>query len=129
MSVFHMSPKDMNESLAKLPSKHTKDEVLAMVAKLQNDLAAEEDGSAEEGSTSLQHRVHAHANNHKELFFSYPMLFRSVCKGTYRPVVLDIIWEARTAIENGAKTKKEALEEVIRQSVDEVNEFRKTHPR
>jgi hypothetical protein len=76
---------------------------------------------------SFTDTVHKHANGHKELFFSYPMLYRTICKGTYRKVVLDILLDAKQAIQSGEKSKKDALEEVIRKSVDEVTEFRAKH--
>jgi hypothetical protein len=55
------------------------------------------------------------------------MLYRTICKGTYRKVVLDILLDAKQAIQSGEKSKKDALEEVIRKSVDEVTEFRAKH--
>lgn len=122
MSVFHMTPMQVNETVRNLPATHTKEQVVAMIEALQQDV------QRTDPSLSHAQKVQMLANQHKELFFSYPMLFRSVCKGTYRPVVLDILWKAREAMESGEKTKKEALDDVIRESVDEVNEYRRKHP-
>lgn len=119
MSVFHMTTAQVQDKLEELPHRHTKEEIVALVEALQADVCKDEPG------LEFAKKVQRHATNHKELFFSYPMLYRTVVKGTYRPVVLDIIMDAREAIESGRQTKKEALDEVIRRSVDEVNAFRR----
>ena len=118
MSVFHMTPKQVNDKLDELPTQHTKKEIMALIEALQASIREDPSGM------SFTETVHKHANGHKELFFSYPMLFRTICKGTYRQVVLDILLDAKFAMESGQKNKKEALEEVIKKSVDEVTELR-----
>ena len=120
MSVFHMTTAQVQDQLEELPHRHTKAEIVALVEALQADLRQDD-----EPDLSFAKKVQKHATKHRELFFSYPMLYRTVVKGTYRPVVLDILMDAREAIESGRKTKKEALDEVIRRSVDEVNEYRR----
>jgi hypothetical protein len=120
-----MDHTELHASLDTLPEQHSKEEILTLIQKLQDDL----DNDPSSSSLSLTQRVHRHANTNKELFFSYPMLFRSVCKGTYRPVVLDIIMRAKGAIDSGVKSKKDALEDVIKQSVDEVNAYRINNPK
>jgi len=118
MSVFQMTPEKIRASLNELPSSHTKLQIVGMVEALQADMAKDAAG------LSFTQTVHRHSTAHKELFFSYPMQYRTVCRGTYRPVVLDILLDAKFAMDSGAKNKKEALDEVIRKSVDEVNAFR-----
>ena len=118
MSIFQMTPAQVQESLKDLPSTHTKEQIIGLITALQTDLGKDLPG------LSFTETIHRHADNHKELFFSYPMLFRSVCKGTYRQVVLDVLLDAKQAMESGEKSKEEALEEVIKKSVDEVTAFR-----
>jgi len=112
-----MTPEQIHASLNELPSSHTKLQIVGMVAALQADISLTE-------GLGFTQTVHRHSTAHKELFFSYPMLYRTVCRGTYRPVVLDILLDAKFAMDSGAKNKKEALDEVIQKSVDEVNVFR-----
>jgi len=119
MSVFKMTPVEVRASLDQLPSVHTKEQIVGLIEALQSDLQKDTPG------LTFTQTIHRHSSSHKELFFSYPMLFRSVCKRTYRPLVLDILLDARFAMERGEKNKKEALDEVIRKSVDEVTALRK----
>lgn len=119
MSIFHLTPSQVRDELDELPTTHTRAQIFALVDRLQKDM------QDDPPDLTFTNRVHRHADKHKELFFSYPMLFRSVCKGTFRPVVVDILMDAREAMENGRKSKKEALEDVIRKSVDEVKEARR----
>ena len=107
-----MTPKQVNDKLEELPTHHSKKEIMALIEALQASIREDPPG------LSFTETVHKHANSHKELFFSYPMLFRTICKGTYRQVVLDILLDAKFAMESGQKNKKEALEEVIQKSVD-----------
>jgi hypothetical protein len=118
MSVFHLSPNQIHEELAELPAAHTREQIFALVERLQADIRNDPP------NLSFTQRLHLHANAHKELFFSYPILFRSVCKGTYRPVVVSILLDAKEAIASGQKSKTEALEEVVKRSVDDVNRIR-----
>lgn len=118
MSVFHMTPGQVQRTLDELPTTHTKEDIMVLIKNLQADIQNDPPGM------TFTETVHKHANEHKELFFSYPMLFRSVCKGTYRQVVVDILLDAKQAIDSGRKSKKEALEEVIKKSVDEVTATR-----
>ena len=117
-----MTPQEFCASLDQLPSAHTKEQIVGLIEALQTDLRKDAPGM------TFTQTVHRHSFAHKELFFSYPMLYRTVCKGTYRPVVLDILLDAKFAMERGEKNKKEALDEVIRKSVDEVTAFRAQNP-
>ena len=116
-----MSPAEVRASLDALPSSHTKMQIVCMVEALQEDMKKDAPG------LSFTQTVHRHSSAHKELFFSYPMLYRTVCRGTYRPVVLDILLDAKFAMDSGEKSKKEALDDVIKKSVDEVNAYRKSN--
>ena len=118
MSVFHLTPSQVQDTLNELPAHHTKEMIVSMVDALQADIKLDPPGQ------TFTQTVHKHANKHKELFFSYPMLFRTICKGTYRQTVLDVLLDAKQAIESGQKNKKEALEQVIRKSVEEVSAIR-----
>jgi hypothetical protein len=120
MSVFHLTTAEVKDRLEELPHRHTKAEILALVEALQADLRQDKEADGD-----FAKKVQRHAGKHAELFFSYPMLYRTAVKGTFRPVVLDIIMDAREAIEAGRQTKKEALDVVIRRSVDEVNAYRR----
>ena len=122
MSVFQMTPEQIRASLKELPSSHTKEQIVGMIDALQTDIQKDAPGM------SFTQTIHQHCDGHRELFFSYPMLFRTVCKKTYRPVVLDILLDAKFAMDSGEKNKKEALDEVIRKSVDEVTAFRADNP-
>lgn len=122
MNVFQLSPQQVRESLKELPSSHTKGQIVGMIEALQADMENDPPG------LTFTETVHRHSTPHKEMFFSYPMLFRTVCKRTYRPVVLDILLDAKFAMESGEKNKQEALEEVIRKSVDEVTALRAQNP-
>ena len=117
-----MSHQQVRDSLNELPSSHTKEQIVGMIEALQADMQNDAPG------LTFTQTIHRHSTAHKELFFSYPMLFRTVCKKTYRPVVLDILLDAKFAMESGEKNKKEALDEVIRKSVDEVTAFRADNP-
>lgn len=116
-----MTPAQIKDKLEELPMQHSKEEIMALIEALQASIRDDPPGM------SFTETVHKHANDHKELFFAYPMLYRTICKGTYRQVVLDILMDAKQAIESGQKSKKEALEEVIKKSVDEVTDFRSKH--
>lgn len=118
MSVFHMTPQQVRDSLKDLPSSHSKEQITGLITALQADMDNDPPG------LTFTQTVHRHSNTHKELFFSYPMLFRSVCKRTYRQVVLDVLLDAKHAMDCGEKSKQEALEEVIKKSVDDVTAFR-----
>ncbi len=118
MSIFHETTSGVKRHLKELPSTHTKEDIVRLIDGLQADIRHDTPG------LSFTETVKKHADQHKELFFSYPMLYRTVCKGTYRRAVLDILLDAKEAIESGAKTKKEALDSVITRAVDEVNELR-----
>ena len=113
-----MTPEQVRESLKELPSSHSKEQITGLITALQADM------ENDPPELTFTQTVHRHATAHKELFFSYPMLFRSVCKRTYRQVVLDVLLDAKHAMDCGEKTKKEALEEVIKKSVDDVTAFR-----
>lgn len=119
MSVFQENPSQVKRHLEELPSHHTKEDIMRLVENLQADIAKDSP------NLDFLDKVKKHADTHKELFFSYPMLFRTLCKGTYRKVVLDILLDAKQAIEAGTKTEKQALDDVIKKAVDEVNELRK----
>lgn len=121
MNVFHMTPRQMKDKLEELPMHHSKEEIMALIEALQASIRDDPPGM------SFTETAHKHANDHKELFFSYPMLYRTICKGTYRKVVLDILLDAKQAIDSGKKSKKDALEDVIKKSVDEVTDFRAKH--
>lgn len=96
-----------------LPNRHTKEEITTMIENLQRDLEqCPELGHAE--------KVHRFSTKHKELLFSYPMLYRTVCRGTYRPTVLNTIMELREMMESGQLDRKQAVEELVKKSVDDV---------
>ena len=118
MSVFNMNHQQLRASLNELPSSHTKEQIVGMIKALQADMENDPPG------LTFTETVHRHSTPNKEMFLYYPMLFRTVCKKTYRPVVLDILLDAKFAMESGEKNKKEALDEVIRKSVDEVTALR-----
>lgn len=118
MSIFQQNTQDVKRNLEELPSHHTKQDILCLIEGLQADVKDDPPG------LGFTDKVKRHADKHKELFFSYPMLYRTICKGTYRQVVLDILLDAKEAIESGRKTKKEALDGVIKNAVDEVNQIR-----
>ena len=122
MSVFQLTPQQVRAFLDELPSSHTKEQIVGMIEALQSDM------QADAPELTFTQTIHRHCDAHKELFFSYPMLFRTVCKKTYRPVVLDILLDAKFAMDSGEKNKKDALDEVIRKSVDEVTAFRADNP-
>jgi hypothetical protein len=121
MSIFQQSTQDVKRDLQELPSHHSKQDIVRLIDGLQADIKNDPPG------LSFTEKAKKHADQHKELFFSYPMLYRTICKGTYRRVVLDILLDAKEAIESGQKTKKEALEDVIKEAVDEVNHFRRNN--
>lgn len=121
MSVFTDNPSNIRRNLDALPSHHTKEDIMRLIDNLQADIAKES------GDLTFMDKVKKHADQHRELFFSYPMLYRTICKGTYRKVVLDILLDAKQAIESGQKTKQTALDEVIKNAVDEVNAYRKNN--
>lgn len=123
MSLFQQSTQDLKRDLEELPSRHSKQDIVRLIEGLQADIKNDPPG------LNFTDKVKRHADQHKELFYSYPMLYRTICKGTYRRVVLDILLDAKEAIESGAKTKKEALDGVVKEAVDEVNRFRQNnHP-
>ena len=95
-----MTPLEVRASLNQLPPAHTKEQIVDLIEALQSDLQKDAPG------LNFTQTIHHHSSNHKELFFSYPMLFRSVCKRTYRPLVLDILLDAKLAMEAARKTKK-----------------------
>jgi hypothetical protein len=95
-----MTPLEVRASLNQLPPAHTKEQIMDLIEALQSDLQKDAPG------LNFTQTIHHHSSNHKELFFSYPMLFRSVCKRTYRPLVLDILLDAKLAMEAARKTKK-----------------------
>lgn len=119
MSVFHLNNNQIGEQLDALPPSHTRNEIMDMIRRLQADMESDDPNS------SFTERVHRHADAHKELFFSYPMLYRTVIKGSFRPVVLDILLDAREAMQRG-HDKKEVLDGVIKKAVDDVNAYRKS---
>lgn len=118
MSVFHLTSSQLKDNLDELPTHHTKEDILRLIEALQTDI------KNDPPEMTFTQKVHKHADAHKELFLAYPMLFRTICKGTYRQVVLDILLDAKEAIESGRKTKKEALDNVIKEAVDEVTALR-----
>jgi hypothetical protein len=118
MSVFHYTPKQVSSALDELPDTHTKEDVVRLIEALQDDIRQDPPG------LTFTETVHKHADQHKEIFFSYPMLFRTICKGSYRKQVLDILWDAREAMQSG-RSKKEALDDVIKRAVDDVSEIRR----
>ncbi len=118
MSLFHSTPQELKDNLDALPERHSKTQIQDLVASLQADI------TSGPNNLNFAEKVHHYSNRHKELFCSYPMLYRTVCKGTYRPYVLDVILDSRDAMERGDWTKEKALEETIKKAVDEVNSLR-----
>jgi hypothetical protein len=112
-----MTPSDEMCVLRSLPETFTKDQVFSMIAALQADMAKESP------PRSWQDRVKRYSVSHGTLLVAYPMLYRSVCRGSYRPSVVDALIDARDAMASGV-SKKDALETVIRRAVDEVSQLR-----
>ena len=118
MSVFHLTPSQLQDNLNALPAHNSNEKIMAMIEALQADIRDDPPG------LSFTQTTHRHADTHREIFLSYPMLFRTICKKTYRKEVLDILLKAKRDMDAGEKDKKEALEQVIRESVDEVTAIR-----
>lgn len=115
------APVDLVAQLEALPKRHSKPEIVALVESLQKDVASTPD-------MTFAQKVQHHSTKHMELYLSYPMLYRTVVKGTYRPHVVNVLLDARDSIESGQATRDQALETVIKQSVDEVNRLRAQTP-
>lgn len=80
MSIFHLTPDKGGEQLDALPPSHTRNEIMALIERLQADM------ETDDPNATFTERVHRHADNHKELFFSYPMLYRTVIKPYVTPL-------------------------------------------
>lgn len=113
-----LTPTEEREVLRDLPAKFERDEIFGMVAALQADLAKDEPGLDDKT------KVFRHGKTHKRLLVSLPLVFRSVCRGTFRPAVIDNILAARELMDRGVD-KKEAMEFMIKRAVDEVNGLRR----
>ena len=113
MSLFNESSAQILEKLQELPTTHTREEIEGLVERLREDVALYPD-------MSFTDKVRKWSDPHRELCLSYPMLYRTICKGTYRPQCLDILLDVRESIEKGLP-KEKGLEEMIRRAVDEVN--------
>lgn len=96
----------------KVPKAHTRQNIEDLVARLTDACNAH-------GGTHAE-KVKAFSTDHAELLHSYPMLYRSVCRGTLRPEVLKNLLDARDQMQRGVD-KKTALDGLIVKAVDEVN--------
>lgn len=115
-------PGEEKSILDSLPPKFSRQEIFAMVDALQQDVAQESP------PLSFEERVRTYQDKHKVLLFSMPLLYRTVCKGTYRPYVVEVILDARDAMERGM-SRQDALDQVIHSAVDEVNDLRGQQPK
>jgi hypothetical protein len=111
------TPQDERNTLNQLPERFSREEITKMVDALRSDVANDDP------ATPSNVRVHKHAHKHKVLLVAMPMLYRTICKGTYRQEVIDAILDARDAMDNGL-TKEQGLEKLIKTAVDNVNSFR-----
>lgn len=109
---------DERAILASLPQRFSRTEFYGMIEDLKKDIDAEEPPCA-----TWQDRVKHHRTKHHKLMFTSPSLYRIVCRGEFRPAVLNNILDARDRMEAGMP-KKEALDGLIKVAVDEVNGIR-----
>lgn len=112
-SPFTSTPTEVMENLQQLPATHTRQQIESLVEKLQEDLQADTE------TRTFSEKVHHWSGKHRELCLSYPMLYRTLCKGTFRPQCLDILLDVRDSISKGLP-KEKGLEEMIRRAVDDV---------
>lgn len=100
---------------------NTRKEIFASIDRLQQDIRKEET------PLTLQQRVYKYSMDKDHALFlrQYPRLFRSVCKGSYRPEVVNILLDARDQLEQGV-CRQEVLDHVVRRSVEEVKSISKT---
>lgn len=96
----------------KVPQSHSRKQIETLVADLTKACEAH-------GGTQAE-KVKAFSEEHAELLHSYPMLYRSICRGTLRDEVLKNLLDARDQLEQGVD-KKTALDALIVKAVDDVN--------
>lgn len=104
-------------SLNSIPDSHTRAEIEALVASL-TEACARHGGSQAD-------RVRAFQTSHAELLNSYPMLYRSICKGTLRSEVLRNLLDARDRLHAGHDTEA-VQKELVDKAIAEVKNFSNT---
>jgi hypothetical protein len=112
-----LTPTEEMRVLRELPESFSKAEIFAMIDTLQDAI------KNERAPKSWTDRVKDYSYAHSRLLVSYPLLYRSVCRGTYRPEVVEALLDAREHMASGM-SKKDALDIVIRRAVEEVTETR-----
>lgn len=96
---------------------HSSSEIRNMAHALRADVEASPD-------VQFPQNVWHHLPRHRELCTHYPMLYRTICKGTFRQNVLDTLLTSRDAIRDGTWTRQEALDYTIKEAVDDVRQIR-----
>lgn len=69
-------------------------------------------------------KVRAFSETHAELLHSYPMLYRTICKGTFRPEALRLLLNARDRLDAGHDTEA-VQKELAEKAIVEVENVKK----
>lgn len=96
MSLFFQTDEQLQDSLATLPESYSDEEITAMVNALLADLS-----SSSHEFENLGAKVMHYSEKHKKFCLSFPMLFRSMVKGSFTPSMLKMFLATRRRMEKG----------------------------
>ena len=109
-----LTPQEELKVLDELPQRFERDDIKAMIAALQDDIARETVPLPQEK------RVHRYAFKHRTLLIAMPFLFRAICRGTFRDDMVDLALKMRDLMDNGM-SKEDAFQLFVTSVVDNVN--------
>lgn len=109
MSLFFEDNSKLKLSLDALPKKNSNGEIIRMVDALKCDM----NENCEKEFTNLGLKVMYYGDRHLEFCLSYPLMFRSIVRGTFTDEMLNTFLDTRRRLEEGELTKETAQNHLV----------------
>lgn len=99
---------EIRSTVQNLPETFTVEQVLALCDALQADIGRRE----QMGATVSHENTMQLLSQHRRLYCAYPMLFRSICRGSYNREAVSVMLEYRDKLNRGEMDTREAMRAV-----------------
>lgn len=125
MSLFFEDNSKLKLSLDNLPVRNSNDEILSMVNNLKEDMAANADKEFQSTGTKVMY----YGDRHREFCLSYPLMFRSIVRGTLDDQTLSAFLATRQKLESGELSKESAQNHLVDLGVETIKKRSQTSRR